>query len=327
MIDACFGLHKTNRHVRVVATPGGTGAVHCAVSNYSSPSQAVLTSDWYWSPYMKICNEMGRNLETFELFDNSGIFNFVSFEQKLQKILSEQGSILILLNTPAHNPTGYSLDDDEWAKLIRILNRASRKGEINLFIDAAYIDFSGDADDARIFLPELEKCDENVFPMIGYSASKTFTMYGMRCGAILCLAREEEEAKEFQRVCEYTARATWSNCNRAAQTVIEQIYSEEDILADVDCERETFRAMLDRRGRAFERTLKKRDIEPVPFDAGFFACVAVSNAEEISDRLEEKGIFVVPLQKGIRISLASISEEDCIRVAEAIADVMTGDES
>ena len=38
--------------------------------------------------------------------------------------------------------------------------------------------------------------------------------------------------------------------------------------------------------------------------------------------LEEQGIFTVPLAKGVRISVASISEEKCVKVAKAIAKLV-----
>lgn len=80
--------------------------------------------------------------------------------------------------------------------------------------------------------------------------------------------------------------------------------------------------MLLERGRIFEETLTKCGIESVPFDAGFFASIKCKDPEKVSEKLEEKGVFCVPLAKGIRISVASISKEKCISCAEDIAEVM-----
>lgn len=322
IIDAVMEGYHTNRHVRVVASPGGTGAIHLAVHNYTEVGDTVLTSDWYWAPYEKICNDSGRNLATYEMFDAEGNFKLDALQAKANELIEEQGSLLLLLNTPAHNPTGYSLKEEEWERLVDILNKASEKGRVSLFIDVAYIDFAGDVENTRCFLPILEKCNDRVLPLIGYSASKTFTIYGMRCGAIMCLAPSMEIADEFASVCEYSARASWSNAARSAQVLIENIYSDEDIRADVDCERDEFREMLQARGNRFAATLEDQGVDHVPFDAGFFACVATDRAQEISQELEKRGMFVVPLKKGIRISLASVSEDKCVKLAKAIADIM-----
>lgn len=322
IIDAVMEGYQTNRYVNVVATPGGTGAIHLAVHNYSEVGDSVLTTDWHWAPYDKICNDSGRNIETFPMFDAKNRFNMTAFEDEINELLDKQGSLLILLNTPAHNPTGYSLTDDEWKRLVDMLNRCSEKGKITLFVDVAYIDFAGNVEESRSFLPILEGCNDRVLPLIGYSASKAFTIYGMRCGAIMCMANSRDIAEEFTKVCEYSARASWSNSARSAQVLIENIYSEPDIRADVDCERETFREMLLARGKRFAENLKKEGIEPVPFDAGFFACVKTDRPAEVSAELEKQGCFVVPLKNGIRISIASVGEEKCEILAKTIAKVL-----
>lgn len=60
----------------------------------------------------------------------------------------------------------------------------------------------------------------------------------------------------------------------------------------------------------------------MPFDAGFFTCVPAEDPEAVSNALEEQGIFTVPLGKGVRVSVASISEEKCVKTAKAIAKIM-----
>ena len=162
------------------ATPGGTGAIRNTIANYSDIGDSILTTDWFWGPYNTISQEIGRKLATYQMFDSDNNYNLAALEEKAEELTQKQGSLVILLNTPAHNPTGYSLNDDEWDRLIDILNKLTATDKkITLFIDAAYIDFAGDEDRYRSFLPKLSKLNKNVLPIIGYSASKTLTMYGM----------------------------------------------------------------------------------------------------------------------------------------------------
>ncbi len=309
--------------VEVVATPGGTGAIKNTISNYSKPGEKVLTSDWFWAPYKTIAQEQGRDITTYTLFDEEGNFNYVSFENKVKELLEIQESLVILINTPAHNPTGCSLSDEEWKKIVKLLND-DVKGDkkVILFIDAAYIDFAGDPKECRSFFPILEGLSDNVLPIVGYSASKTFTIYGMRCGAMICMSPTKEIADEFKLLNEFSSRGTWSNSTKAAQVLIDKIYSDEKLLAEVDKERVVFREMLLKRGKAFEEALAQEGVEGVPFDAGFFACVACDNPDEVSSELEKLDVFTVALAKGIRISVASISEEKCKLVAQAIGKVL-----
>lgn len=316
--DTVIGMER-----EVVATPGGTGAIKNAMVNYTMSGEYVLTSDWYWAPYKSICEEHGRKLLTYELFDENGNFNLEDFEKQVLNIGQRQRNILILINTPAHNPTGYEISTKEWLEIINIINQEKlRENKIVLFIDVAYIDFAGEPDKVREFLPMLNECNENVLSIIGYSASKTFAMYGMRTGAMIGLHKEREVVEEFRRVCEFSSRNSWSNCNRSGQQVIANIYKNAESIAKIDCERKKFRDMLLGRGRAFEEEARKANLKIVPFVSGFFICLECAEPEDISEKLAERGIFVVPLAKGIRISIASISEEECRTVVKALKEVI-----
>lgn len=305
-----------------VATPGGTGAIRNTISNYSEYGDKILTTDWHWTPYNNIAEEQGRSIETFELFNNGGNFNLESFSAKTKKLLSKQQRLVIILNTPSHNPTGYALTDDEWKKVIEILNDASADKKITLLVDAAYADFAGDEEESRSFLPLLENCAGNVMPIIAHSLSKAYTLYGFRCGAMICMAKSREAAEEFKRVCEFSSRGSWSNCARAPQVILTKIYDDPKLLQKVTEERKVYHDMLIRRGIAFKEEAKKVGLKTLPYRSGFFMTIPCDNPKEICMRLEKEGIFLIPMAKGIRISGASISEAACRKLPAAIKKAM-----
>lgn len=317
---AAFGKYVPKGYVEAVATPGGTGSIRNTISNYSCPGDQVLTSDWYWSPYGTIAGEIGRSITTFTLFTEDRKFNTDAFEKKVMELLDKQDRLVIILNTPAHNPTGYALTNEDWKGVVETLNKISESKKIALLVDAAYIDFAGDEDKYREFLPILETVNENVLPIIAYSMSKTFTLYGMRTGAMICIAPTKEIAEEFRLVCEYASRGSWSNSARAGQSIIANIYGDEELLQKVSEERKAIRDMLLQRGKAFEEEANKIGLETVPFDAGFFVSIPCDNPDEVSKKLESQGIFLVPLAKGVRVSVASISEEKCRMIPSKILD-------
>lgn len=99
-----FGSFEPNRYTEAVATPGGTGAIHSTIANYSEAGDKVLLTDWYWGPYGTIAGELGRSIDTFCLFDENRGFNSTDFRRKVEQLLTVQDRLVIILNTPAHNP-------------------------------------------------------------------------------------------------------------------------------------------------------------------------------------------------------------------------------
>ena len=310
-IQAALGNYEPKGFVRAAATPGGTGAIRNTIANYSEPGDSVLTADLFWSPYGTIAGEIGRHVETFPFFTEDRKFHIKAFDAKIKDILERQDRVVVIINTPAHNPTGYALTDSDWHEIKDSVSSISPGKKVILLVDAAYIDFAGDEDEYRQFLPILEEFPENVLPLIAYSMSKTFTLYGMRCGALICMAKTEDVAEEFIRVCEYSSRGTWSNCAKAGQSIIVKIFADDNLRNHVSHERKEIRDMLLRRGRAFEEAAAEVGLVTVPFDAGFFVSIPCDNPDEVSEKLEEDGIFVVPLAKGVRVSIASVSEKAC----------------
>lgn len=320
---AAFGKFQPKTFTQAVSTPGGTGSIRNTIANYSCPGDKVLTSDWHWAPYNTIAGEMGRSIDTYQMFDENGKFNAFSFSQKVKELVKQQGSLVIILNTPAHNPTGYSLTLEDWDKVMDVVKSEAQTADgITLLVDVAYIDFAGDEEVYRQFLPKLETVPKNVLPIIAYSLSKTYTLYGTRCGAMICMAQTQEIADEFKRVCEFSSRGSWSNSAKLAQVILSKIYNDEALLNKINEERAMYRDMLICRGKAFEEEAAKVGLEIVPFDAGFFVSIPCDQPDAISKKLEAEGLFIVPLAKGLRVSVASISETACRRIPAMIKQAM-----
>ena len=317
---AAFGSYVPKAYTEAIATPGGTGAIRNTIQNYSKRGDKVLTSDWFWAPYTTIAQDIERSITSYTLFDDNGNFNTASFESKVNELLSSQDGLVIILNTPAHNPTGYSFTLEDWDKILRIVKDAAKSPskKVTLLVDIAYVDYAGDEEEYRKFYPLLEDLPTNILVVIAYSLSKSCTMYGMRSGAMICMTSDKEIADEFKTVCSFSSRGTWSNCNRAAMATLSNIYADEELLAKVTSERQGYCKMLVQRGKAFQKAANEVGLKIVPFDAGFFVSVPCDNPDAVGEELQKEGIFAVPLGKGLRVSVASIPEEICKKLPEAI---------
>jgi len=317
---AAFGDYVPEGYIESCATPGGTGSIRNAISCYSKPGDKVLTSNWHWSPYRIIATEIGRDIATYQMFDEDDNFNFADFEDKITSLLDEQGSLVVIFNAPAHNPTGYTPSDETWDKIIEIIKRCAKPGKkITFFLDIAYIDFAGDSVKAREFLPKFGNLPENILTIVGFSTSKGFTFYGLRTGAMLCVTPNKEIAEEFKRFTSFASRGSWSNSVRVGQVALAKVFNDDALLAKVFAERKGLEDLLSRRCKAFSEAAAAAGLKTCPFNAGFFITIPCENDDAVNEELFKDNIFGIAIGGGIRIAISAISEDACRMIPEKIA--------
>lgn len=325
VVEACFKSHKPEGHIRAVATPGGTGAIRHSIANYTEYGDKVLVPNWFWAPYRTIANENRRDIQEFEMFDGKGDFNIPSYKENILDLLKKQERVLSIMNTPAHNPTGYSISDAQWKELVAFYSEtASANPEKRLIIvcDIAYIDFAGQGDDARAFMELLTRLPENVLILYAFSASKSFTMYGLRNGALICVAPTEEIAAEFEASCAYSTRGTWSNGTRGAMQTLATIFSDDDLQNAFFAEQTFHRSILQHRAKAFLENAEKIGLEICAYHDGFFLSIPCDNPVAVSDRLMDENFFIVALKKGLRFAPCAVSEEKCAKAPKMILEAI-----
>ena len=269
-----------------------------------------MTSDWYWGNYKIICNETGKHLVTFKLFDKEQKFNLKSFSSKVDLLLEVQDSLLIILNTPAHNPTGFALSEEDWDGVLDAVKAHAEKGKkISILVDIAYIDFGGEKNATRKFMSKFGALSENILTMFSFSMSKSFTMYGQRTGALIAVSSSKDVIDEFKDVNKYSNRAVWSNINRGAQAFLAALHKDKAVSAALDTERDQIYHMVQKRADVFVEEAKQCELNFLPYKGGFFIAVPAENPVAICDSLHEDLVFAVPLQLGVRIAACSVSLE------------------
>ena len=308
VLTAAFGNSRPEGYIAAVATAGGTGAIHHAIWNYTETGDTVLCSDWYWGAYKVLCQDMGRNFTTYKMLDENNKFNLPALKEKVDELLAKQDNLLYLLNTPAHNPTGYSLSSEDMDGVLAILKEAAVPGKnIVFFLDVAYIDYAGEKEEVRKIFKKLSGLPANILCIVGYSMSKGFTMYGQRTGAMIGVSSDKSVIDEFAAINQYTSRATWSNINRPAMRTLATIYSNPELLAKVCAERDYYYQMIKARADLFTKEAEECGLPMLPYVAGFFLSIPAKNPDAICDKLHEDNIFAVPLAAGVRIAVCAVS--------------------
>jgi aromatic-amino-acid transaminase len=312
-----------------VATPGGSGALRLALTDFLEPQQTALTTSYYWGPYRTLADEHDRHLATFRMFDDQGRLDVVDFERKLQAMVESQGRALVLLNSPCHNPTGYSFSNAEWRRLVEVIERTCAPGStsghgapdgrapITVVLDVAYAHYSATSLDGC--LDQALALAGKAMILIAWSASKSFTQYGLRVGALLAVHPDPEVRRRVQNALDYSCRGTWSTCNAGGMAAITRALTDPALRARTEAERAALKALLDRRVARWNELASTRELRYPRYDGGFFITVFCEDPKAAAEQLKQEGIFVVPLAGGLRVALCSVAERDIPRLVDSIA--------
>jgi aromatic-amino-acid transaminase len=304
-----------------VATPGGSGALRHAVASFLEPGQSLLTTSFFWGPYQTIADEHDRRVSTFRMFDASGGLDVDALDAALASTVSAQGRVLLFLNDPCHNPTGYSMDASEWTRVAEAIGRHAETAPVTVLLDAAYSEYgpSGGRDAA---LSALAGVADRALVLVAWTASKTFTHYGLRVGALVALVPDATERAEIQNALTYACRGTWSNCNRGGMAAVARLLTDPDLSRAVRAEREALVRLLGERVAAFNDAARRAGLRHPRYDGGFFTTVFADAADRAALALKEKGVFVVPQKGALRLGLCAVPRADVPRLVTALADAI-----
>jgi len=307
-----------------VATPGGTGAVRHAISTFLEPGQAMLTTSFYWGPYAILADEHGRRVQTFEMFDpasKGNQLNLAAMDRALGDMMAAQGRALVVINDPCQNPTGYSMSERDWRTAVDSIARHAERGPVAVLLDSAYSAYGKHG--VSTALAALESLLGRAVLLVAWSASKTFTHYGMRVGSLVAVLPDEGERRRVQAALGYASRGTWSNCNRGGMSAITRLLREPALAAEVARERAALVKLLDQRVATFNELARPKGLRYPRYDGGFFVTVFVDDAPRAAAQMRADGVFVVPVQGALRVALCSVPVTNIPRVVDSLAKACT----
>jgi aromatic-amino-acid transaminase len=318
VMDDVLGSNAPFRECSVAgATPGGTGALRHALANFLEHGQSMLTTNFHWGPYQTLADESERKVDTFSMFAKDGSFDVDALDAGVARHVATQGRALVFLNDPCHNPTGYSLREGEWRAVVERLGRHADKAPVTVLLDIAYAAY-GETDFSRVLeaaAPPLGRAAV----LFAWSASKQFTHYGLRVGALVASIPDAAERTSIASALSYSSRGTWSNCNRGGLRAITSLLKNPELAGACNRERDGMKAMLRSRVAAFNREAHARGLRYPRYEGGFFVTVFHDDAKAKAAAMRERGVYVVPIAGALRVGLCSVAERDVPRLVEALA--------
>ena len=277
--------------------------------------------DIAWGSYKLMATQNNFKSVTYSMFDNDK-FNMDSFKETVLNISKQQDKLLIVINDPCHNPTGYSMSKEEWTQVIDFLNEVSKDVPCVVINDIAYIDYSYNLENSRKYLELFNNIGDNLMFVLAFSISKSLTSYGLRCGAALVLGKNQDAVDLVKIVFEKGARATWSNIPNAAMDNFTWVVTEnkENFLK----EKQKYIDLMKERSSIFLNEAQECGLSSYPYVEGFFVTLDVKDnkqRDEIHQRLMDNHIYTVCVNKGIRIAICSLPVEKVYGLAKKIKDL------
>jgi aromatic-amino-acid transaminase len=252
------------------------------------------------------------------MFAADGRFDLAAFEKGLFELVARQERVLVILNSPCHNPTGYSLDDREWAESVRILRAAARRGTVALLNDHAYAKF-GEQAEGR-WLEHAREMLGEVLLLVAWTVSKSFALYGGRVGALVAVHPDAAERQRIANALSYSCRGVWSNCNHLGLLAIERMLTDPGLRARSDQERARLVRMLSERVAVFNQHAARAGLAHPRYTGGFFVSVFTPEPERTAAAARERGVFVVPILGAVRVALCSTPADRVPELVQALAE-------
>jgi len=247
--------------------------------------------------------------------------NTEDFKNKVLELAKIQKNVVLVINEPSHNPTGFRMTYEEWVNLMDFF-KSIRDTNIIVIRDVAYFEYDdrGEEETKKIrkLLVGLPK---NILFMYAFSLSKSLSIYGMRIGAQIAVSSDEEVIQEFKDALPFSCRTTWSNIPKGGMKLFATIMKNPELKANFLNEKQGYMDLLNERANIFLAEAKEVNLELLPYKSGFFVTVPVGKTvDKVIEDLENKNIFVIKFDTGIRIGLCSVPKKKIKGLAKKIKE-------
>ncbi len=306
----------TSGRIATVQTIGGSGALKVGgdfLQRYFPGSQ-VWVSDPTWDNHRAMFEGAGFDVQTYPYYDAaSGGLKFGEMLAAFQ-VLPEHS--IVLLHACCHNPTGVDLSTAQWAELIPVI-RARR---LIPYVDIAYQGFGDGIEEDACAIRAL--ADAGITFFCASSFSKSFSLYGERCGALSVVCPNAAEAELVLGQLRATVRKNYSSPPTHGGQIVARVLQTPALrtqwATELGAMRERIHAMRRRLHAVLSAKLPGRNVDYFLTQRGMFSYTGLTPAQ--ADRLrEEHAVYV--LRSG-RMCVAGLNSSNVEATAVAMAAVL-----
>lgn len=285
-------------YINAFWTSGGSGAIYLAMFYYKGKN--IYLPNLRWPEYDATCLCLNKEIKEYNLFKNDN-FDLGSIEELIK---NEKESLMLVINDPAHNPSGYTMSKSEYEQLIKVVNKYENL-EINILLDLAYVDYST-FDYQKEIVPLFKKFKKHVNLYLAFSGSKSFGVYGLRMGSLIQITQNKKLSESFNNEIDLKSGSIYGAPNSLSIILLNDIVKSKEIKE----EQENAKNILKERGKKFIDELNKQGLKYFPYESGFFLTVKANNPVSLTNKLKEDKVYVVPTYKGLRIAISAIKDDE-----------------
>jgi aromatic-amino-acid transaminase len=302
--------------VATIQTLGGSGGLKVGgdfLKRYF-PKSNVWVSDPTWDNHRAMFEGAGFTVSTYPYYDaKTGGVKFPEMLAAL-KALPEQS--IVLLHACCHNPTGVDLTAAQWQELIPVIQQR----KLLPYVDIAYQGFGDGITEDAFAIRAL--ADAGVSFFCASSFSKSFSLYGERCGGLSVVCPTKAEAELVLGQLKATIRKNYSSPPTHGGQIVARVLQTPALYdqwaGELNAMRVRIKAMREKLHAVLSAKLPGRDFSYFLTQRGMFSYTGLS-AEQVDKLREEHAVYLV---RSGRMCVAGLNSSNVEATAVAMAAVL-----
>ena len=306
----------TSSRIATVQTIGGSGGLKVGgdfLKRYFPQSQ-VWVSDPTWDNHRAMFEGAGFQVNTYPYYDSAT--GGLKFDEMLAAFKALPVHSIVLLHACCHNPTGVDLSAAQWAELIPVI----RERQLLPYIDIAYQGFGDGIEQDAHAIRAL--ADAGITFFCASSFSKSFSLYGERCGALSVVCPDAAQAERVLGQLRATVRKNYSSPPTHGGQIVARVLQTPELRAQWAAELDTMRArilaMRQRLHAVLSAKLPGRNFDCFINQRGMFSYTGPT-AEQVDRLREEHAVYLV---RSGRMCVAGLNSSNVEATAVAMAAVL-----